>query len=105
MESGVHTPKSSTYIELSETGGGEERKGLLSGLATSEYDEPWFKKSWSPRSIGLAASTLIFLLLGALFGPALVRPGHYSRPLSSLQTNGTHVFKKTVLIVSIDGLR
>lgn len=99
--------KSKPYIELSETGHAEERKGLLSGLTTADvnYDEVWYKRSWSPRSIAATAVTVILLLLGALFGPVLIQPGHYSHAISSLQSNGTHHFKKTVLIVSIDGLR
>ena len=91
----------------------EERKALLpfgSGHNSEEIDED--KKDedgWSSRRITLAALVLIILLITGAF-TVLVLGGTPCRKRlpavsSILRSNGTHDFKPTVLIVSIDGLR
>lgn len=87
----------------------EERKGLLSDTQ-DEYNEDFTSSPNSSRKgIYLSAAGLIILMLGAVFGPPLAR-GRHPRPVADfdnqkLRSNGTHWFKKTALIVSIDGLR
>ena len=92
----------------------EERKGLLTGSTSHEegYDDlseipPRKSRKW----LYTAATGFILLLLGAVFGPPLLRTIQpQTRPVADfdshkLRSNGTHLFKKTALIVSIDGLR
>jgi len=89
----------------------EERKALLpsgSGeLDNSEDIED--KDGWSSRKISLVALALIILLTtGAFTFMTLCGSPGRKRQLaasSNLRSNGTHEFKPTVLIVSIDGLR
>lgn len=89
----------------------EERKALLpSGSADSEPDNIEDKDGWSTRRISLTALVLIILLITGAFTALLVLggyPGRKRQPAASsiLRSNGTHEFKPTVLIVSIDGLR
>lgn len=86
----------------------EEREGLLSGKEhfDSEHDE---SRSDVPRTrVYVLASVLALLMLGAIFAPPLLKTA--ARPVADfnsrkLRTNGTHAFRKTALIVSIDGLR
>ena len=88
-----------------------EEEGLLSGVADSpsKHSEqpPWSRK----RIIGSATFFITLLISGAflrgvIFIPAS-RPSHslWSSGEGELRSNGTHDFKRTVLIVSIDGLR
>jgi len=91
----------------------EERKALL----TSGSDEPddhslddvEDKPGWSSRKIALTAMALIMLLITGIFARMVLYgfPGRRRQAASSsiLRSNGTHEFKPTVLIVSIDGLR
>lgn len=96
----------------------EERKGLLSGKDElghkddDELEEDLSKHSWSRRKVILVSSLLIVLLLsGALMQHVVIRNKVYTKhPNLSfngeyIRSNGTHDFKRTVLIVSIDGLR
>lgn len=102
MEHGRPTAKASSFDE--------ERTGLLAHSEES-YNE---KESFAPaitsrRGIYVSAIGLIVLMLGAVFGPPLLHATH-QRPVADfdnqkLRSNGTHWFKKTALIVSIDGLR
>ncbi|KIK69751.1 hypothetical protein GYMLUDRAFT_34140 [Collybiopsis luxurians FD-317 M1] len=98
----------------------QERQGLL-----DEFDQPFEKDShpsekvsepdpsdqgWSRSKIVKTASAFILLLIFATFARALLRPPPPSHPNLSfngdyIRSNGTHEFKRTVLIVSIDGLR
>jgi hypothetical protein len=92
----------------------EEEEGLLSGIADSsskhsdsEQPSPWSRK----RIIGTAIFFIALLLTGTcvrrlVLGP-LTPPGHslWFSGEGDLRSNGTHDFKRTVLIVSIDGLR
>ncbi|KAH8825018.1 Phosphodiest-domain-containing protein [Flagelloscypha sp. PMI_526] len=105
-----HSPSYSAQDSIE----GEERKGLLSGkeeLGVEEDDEDLDRQSWSQRKIVTVAVVLIILLLsGALMQHVVVRYQTYEHPNLSfhgdyIRSNGTHDFKRTVLIVSIDGLR
>ena len=91
----------------------EERKALLpsgsgepDNLNSEDIED---KDGWSSRRITLAALVLIILLITGAF-TVLVLGGTPCRKRlpavsSILRSNGTHDFKPTVLIVSIDGLR
>ena len=89
----------------------EERKALL----PSGSDEPdnsediEDKDGWSSRKITLTALVLIILLVAGAFTLVVLcgSPGRGRQPAASsiLRSNGTHGFKPTVLMVSIDGLR
>jgi len=103
----------------------EERKGLLSNFEVDdgdnggppryedeEYAEPRERTPLRKRRIAWIAGGFIALILGASFLVPVSRAwcggmGATSRPTdpSRLLSNGTHDFKRTVLIVSIDGLR
>lgn len=92
----------------------EERKALLpsgSGEPDNLEDNQDIedKDGWSSRKITLTALVLIILLItGAFTLMGLCgSPGRKRQPAASstLRSNGTHEFKPTVLIVSIDGLR
>ena len=101
----------------------EERKGLLSNFDVEDhngdppryeddYVEPQGRTPLRKRKIVCVAGSFIALILGASFLMPLSRMwcggmGATSRPTdpSKLLSNGTHEFKRTVLIVSIDGLR
>ncbi|KAF9562603.1 Phosphodiest-domain-containing protein [Agrocybe pediades] len=100
----------------------EERRGLLN---TGEDDHDEFpgsyqedasdSKSWSRRRITLVAASVIGLLVTgtlartALFGNPIRMPQHTQQQATFsgdvLRSNGTENFKRTVVIVSIDGLR
>ncbi|KAF9483500.1 Phosphodiest-domain-containing protein [Pholiota conissans] len=94
----------------------EERKGLLHATDTDDpEDHPTLSKEddyqprfWSRRKTAVTALALIGLLITGTFartalfstqGPLQVPP--YEGPIFS---NGTESFKRTVLLVSIDGL-
>ena len=109
------SPSSQEDIVLSSPS--EERKGLLSGVDTlpvSEVDEPKLSSLWRNSRLSFGPAR-IAALIGAFFG--LVLGGFYwfSTPSCSaralhfngdtLRSNGTQEFKRTVLLVSIDGLR
>ncbi|KAG5644767.1 hypothetical protein DXG03_007675 [Asterophora parasitica] len=94
----------------------EEERGLLSGVPVNGKDDldgietrdlQWSRK----KLIGTAAFFIALLISGAFFRTLLrgpIVPSEYSLWHSSgseLLSNGTHEFKRTVLIVSIDGLR
>ena len=95
----------------------EERKGLLADGELdyhdleAEQDTPRWKRH--RKLLGGVAVGLIVLILGAVFAPPLyasARSNPAIRPSDAfdrdrLRTNGTHLFKKTVVIISIDGLR
>ena len=88
----------------------EERKALLAS-GGGEHDEDDIEDKqhgWSSGNIALIALVLVVLLItGAFTFMALCgSPGQKQQAASSiLRSNGTHEFKPTVLIVSIDGLR
>jgi hypothetical protein len=103
----------------------EERKGLLSNFDIEDRDSgelPHYEdeeyvesRRYTPlqkRRIAWIAGSFITLILGASFLVPMSRSwcggmgvtGQLKDP-SRLLNNGTHDFKRTVLIVSIDGLR
>lgn len=89
----------------------EERKALLP-LGSGEPDNSEDiedNDGWSSRKITLTALVLIILLITGAFTLMVLcgSPGRKRQPVTSsiLRSNGTHEFKPTVLIVSIDGLR
>ena len=87
----------------------EEREGLLSDKDHyNKDDEDSAEQDVSRWKIYVLAGVLSVLLLSAVFVPPLLRRGR--RPVADfdsqkLRLNGTHTFRKTALIVSIDGLR
>ncbi|KAF9013326.1 hypothetical protein BDQ17DRAFT_1419481 [Cyathus striatus] len=91
----------------------EERKGLLSGTEGGDgYSEDLDNSkplSWSrKRIVGTAVFLIGLLITGAVARRALLGPPKHANVLftaGELRSNGTHEFKRTVLIVSIDGLR
>ena len=103
----------------------EERKGLLSNFEVDDHDngdppryedeehvESRGRTPLRKRKIVCIAGSFIALILGASFLVPLSRmwcdgAGATSRLTdpSKLLSNGTHEFRRTVLIVSIDGLR
>ncbi|KAF9262897.1 Phosphodiest-domain-containing protein [Marasmius fiardii PR-910] len=111
----------------------EEREGLLKNAdADDDYyktetasgiynrkgidgDAEQGSAGWSRKKIIWAAALLINLLLLGVFARALLRVSpmkqhHDEHPNltfhgQALRSNGTHDFKRTVLVVSIDGLR
>ncbi|KAJ7771942.1 alkaline-phosphatase-like protein [Mycena maculata] len=96
----------------------EERKGLLSGSdEASEPTDSWkadteledSQHGWSRNKIiGTAAALIALLVTGAFSRTLLLSPPTHPNLLfhgADVRSNGTHDFKRTVLIVSIDGLR
>jgi hypothetical protein len=91
-----------------------EEEGLLSGVVddSSKHSEQVEQPPWSrKRIIGIAIFFITLLISGAfvrrlIWGPP-PRPSHslWFSGEGELRSNGTHDFKRTVLIVSIDGLR
>ena len=103
----------------------EERKGLLSNFEVDdgdsgelpryedeEYAKPRERTPLRKRRIAGIAAGFIALIVGASFLAPLSRiwcggmsaASRLTDP-SKMLNNGTHEFKRTVLIVSIDGLR
>ena len=100
----------------------EERKGLLSNFDVDyselryhedeEYAEPRERTPLRKRRIARIAGAIVALILGTMFLAPMSRVwcggmDAASRLLdpSGLLSNGTHEFKRTVLIVSLDGFR
>jgi hypothetical protein len=95
----------------------EERKGLLSDVDTlsafdAEEPEPSIPcdrstSSFGPARIAFIISALLSLVFGGFYWlsapPSSIRALHFNG--DTLRSNGTHDFKRTVLLVSIDGLR
>jgi hypothetical protein len=91
-----------------------EEEGLLSGVVdgASKHPEEIEPPSWSQKRIIGTAVFFIALLISGVFVRRLVwgpipHPNYslWSSGEGELRSNGTHDFKRTVLIVSIDGLR
>ncbi|OCH90922.1 Phosphodiest-domain-containing protein [Obba rivulosa] len=94
----------------------EERKALLSHddeehLLQEELPQPNPPSRWQRSVLKGAGVAFIVLLVGAIFSRPLMRTLGWTPSPSldfdecGLRSNGTHDFKKTTLIVSIDGLR
>jgi len=110
------SPSSQEDVTLSSPS--EERKGLLSGVDTlpvSEADEPKLSQAWFNRTLLSCGPTRVMVVIGAIFGlvfgvsywlsapPCSVKALHFNG--DTLRCNGTHEFQRTVVLVSIDGLR
>ncbi|KAJ3988030.1 Phosphodiest-domain-containing protein [Lentinula detonsa] len=106
--------------EMSSRSSYEEREGLLT--ASDEYDsfddpfgkdlktEPDDEAGWSRSKIVKTATGFILLLIFGAFARVLLRSPRQTHPNLSfngdyIRSNGTHDFRRTALIVSIDGLR
>jgi hypothetical protein len=108
--------RTSTHEDIALSSQSEERKGLLSGIDTfsTEPDEPklvpWYHGSTLFPSFSWIM-VILATLLGLTFGvsywlfapPDSINAHHFN--CDTLRSNGTHEFKHTVLLVSIDGLR
>jgi len=84
----------------------EERRHLLANVDGADVEErPSTSPSPNPTQGTLLASLLavVLLLLGGIVYFAIHIPT--TRPGTDLLSNGTHEFKRTVILVSIDGLR
>lgn len=91
----------------------EEREGLL----RNEDEAPFVKPepdsaesttvSQAPRVAWVAFTFVVLLVGGIITRATLCHPSGNIRHFSGSETrsNGTHDFKRTVLMVSIDGLR
>lgn len=111
------------YPEENEIDDNPEGRGLLSDgrdqhvddtqAHAAYYDEELRGgRPWSTRSMACIGAVMIFLLLGASFARPYLHSGTKwnEHPNSKfvggeLRSNGTTDFKRTVIIVSIDGLR
>lgn len=93
----------------------EERKALLSE-ESEDLEDTQQQHTWRVIRVMLETLALcfVFFCLGYFFVPPLLNailPHPRGRPPKDffdnqkLRSNGTHDFKKTALIVSIDGLR
>jgi hypothetical protein len=84
-----------------------DHKGLLSGEARAKVKTQKGQSEISKTTISSNTLRLIVLVLGVIFlcaprkleSPGINLQGH------SLYSNGTHDFKRTVILVSIDALR
>jgi hypothetical protein len=107
------SPSSQEKISFSSPS--EEREGLLSGVDTvSAIEVEKLKQSplchlfsFGLARIAVVATGLLCLIFGLLCWfsapPSSITPLHFNG--DTLRFNGTHDFKRTVLLVSIDGLR
>ncbi|KAF9783811.1 alkaline-phosphatase-like protein [Thelephora terrestris] len=119
----IPAPQYSKACQLKPTS--KERKGLLSNLDAEDHDngeppryedeeyaKPRGRTPLRKRSVAWIAGSFIALILGASFLVPVSRgwcsgidsASRVTDP-SRLLSNETHDFKRTVLIVSIDGLR
>jgi hypothetical protein len=100
---------SSSFSKEHENNDNEERKGLLSDDYNDNPEPDPHPNAWSTRKIIVTATALIGLLITGSFARTLLHPPPPHPNLlfhgGSLRSNGTHDFRRTVLMVSIDGLR
>ena len=101
----------------------DERKHLLSGTDNDENDIPpelikaanpfhSSQETWPSRRVAIIS---VIFLTALIFGGIFALSFFYSAPRKAhpdldynghtLRSNGTHSFKRTVVVVSIDGLR
>lgn len=92
----------------------DETRGLLAKGRDEEHpfeDEDFYSKPsvWSSRRIAVTALSLVGLILAGTFARSFLlspyKPVARGSRQHRLQSNGTHNFKRTVLMISIDGLR
>jgi len=87
----------------------EERRRLLSDDFIKKLEPETLSNAWSNWKIAVTTLVLIGLLItsavaGTVFISSLSQP-HLLFHGNALRSNGTHDFRRTVLMVSIDGLR
>lgn len=87
----------------------EEREGLLTGKEDLGGQDEQEHQDVSRKRVYFLAAVLSVIMLGAVLVPPYLKPPQ-RRPVADfdsrkLRSNGTHAFRKTSLIVSIDGLR
>jgi hypothetical protein len=88
----------------------EERKGLLSEVEIQDSTQLPSQSAWSVTRVAVVAASLILLIITGSFARTVLSQTSHTHPNfqfhgDTLRSNGTHDFKRTVLIVSIDGLR
>ena len=87
----------------------EERRGLLDEDVEYYHKLNSTPQPWPAKNILITALAFIALLVFGIFARTMhcTMPGLWGHPQSSteLLSNGTHIYKKTVVIISIDGLR
>jgi len=79
--------------------------GELPRYKDGEYPEPRERTSLRKGRIGWIIGVFVALVLGASFHGQMPRSWCDGMGVMTRPTDGTHEFKRTVLIVSIDGLR
>jgi hypothetical protein len=87
--------------------GDEEVEGLLSGMSTSKTNDAR-KKSTRGRRIQIFLAVIFLSFCFGLFivVPAFIPDSRQRHKQDDvIMSNGTHEYRKTVLMVSIDGLR
>ncbi|KAG6906153.1 hypothetical protein DXG01_015660 [Tephrocybe rancida] len=115
MASSIRTGKAWTTLSNKSQILVEEEEGLLTGVSNpgAKEDSETDTRTWSRKKIIGTAAFFITLLVSGAFVRTLVRgpiaPTSHTfsgwHKGSNLLSNGTHEYKRTVLIVSIDGLR
>lgn len=101
-------------VSLSNNAEVEERRGLLYSPHEDIDNDDKPTAEWPAKRIWTTALALIALLILGTSARTIVMPNRWSHSNAShamrpgcetLSSNGTHNFKQTVVIVSIDGLR
>jgi len=108
---GKHTPEERKGL-LSNFSVGDRRGGKPPSYEDEEHAAPRGRTPPQKKGISCITGGLIALILGVSFLSPMSRiwcggmgSGGQSTGPSGLLSNGTHEFKRTVLIVSLDGLR
>jgi len=113
----VEVPLTPSYHQYSQSHSAEEYEGLLHNDdehfdKEERYDGDDNERGGWPRAkiVKVASALIVLLVLGAFARHILRGPPPKAHPNLSfngdlVRSNGTHDFKRTVLIVSIDGLR
>ena len=88
------------------TGQDEERRRLLANVDSNEVEEQP-TGSPSPKRTEWSLFTSLAVVVLLILSGIVYFATHTSRPdtQKALLSNGTHEFKRTVILVSIDGLR
>ncbi|TFK52494.1 Phosphodiest-domain-containing protein [Heliocybe sulcata] len=92
---------------ISDDAADQEREGLLSGVAAERRDADTERSRLSTKKMLALAATALLLLVGVVEVGIMIKSKHQAPDpvLNLTRSNGTHEFKKTVLVVSIDGLQ